>query len=1230
MEVNDDSISVFHRAFRYLEKIKSLKCKLRWIVLINNHIKLYNKMMKKTNIHSHKFKIQNNINHLKRYKTILQRMVSSKKGGDLRNRRSRRVKWEDVQSTFTGRVRTGVIINLKHIEINEFFVDAIVLIKRRLKNLLKKLNMIKMNTTFCGEFIKKSGDSEILDFKYFKSENFIVDSGCDLDRLLSELILDKILKKLEEFQEKDSGYALHSIISLEVNINKFEMGNGSSYIELPDEIKRRKACINIKNYDNACFAWSIVAGLHPREKNCDRVKSYPYFKNVLSCQDIKFPMSIRDIHKFEKLNNLSVNIFSLQLNKNKFEVVPTRISTQINFDRHFNLLLIQDKYVPENSEIDYDDHDDTPIKYHYVLIKNLSRLVSSKLSKNTKKKYICDLCLNYFLTENNLNEHKKYCMKHDPSLIKFPIDSHIEFKNYVYKQKVPYIIYADFESYLKKHNSSSTTFSKSFKYQEHIPMSVGYYLKCNHDSSQSFYNSYTGENCMKWFNDELEMIANKLNIEIKNIKPMKSYPKNGMSDLCHICERSFTAGDESVIDHDHFTGEIRGQAHKICNLQYKKSFMIPVVFHNLSGYDSHFLIRNFSQFAKISVLPLNKEKYISFTVHLEGHQIKYRFIDSIRFMESSLEKLATYLKPDSFINLYSHFPNLSAKHYKLLTRKGIYPYDYIDSIEKLTETTLPSREKFYNKLNDEDITDEEYSHAQQVWSIFDCKNLLDYSNLYLKTDVLLLADIFEQFRVSCHTTYGLDPAWYYTLPGFTFDCMLKYTSMKLQIIKDIDMILFIEESIRGGISQCSNRYAKANNKYMTTFDSEKLSSYIIYFDVNNLYGWAMSQFLPYDEFEWTNTNIDVIQIPDNAPEGYFLEVDLEYPKHLHDIHSDLPFCPENRVPPGSKLPKLLTTLYDKKKYILHYRNLKQALENGMVLTKIHRVLKFKQSAWLKSYIDLNTELRMKASNDFEKNLYKLMNNAVFGKTMENIRKHRIVKIVNKWEGRYGAKNLISSPHFKGRIIFGENLLAIEMKKVNLIFNKPVYIGSAVLDISKTCLYDFHYNYSLTKFNDSSLLYVDTDSLIYEIRDQDPYQLIKLDCLTHFDTSDYPDSNIYDIPRVNKKVPGLMKDENNGAIMSEFVGLRSKMYSFKIDSNNNITKKAKGIKKGVVKKVISFDDYLNCLFDGQSKIITQRNIISENHRVYSMEQEKVALCRTDTKRFITENHHSLPWGHYKIV
>ena len=480
-------------------------------------------------------------------------------------------------------------------------------------------------------------------------------------------------------------------------------------------------------------------------------------------------------------------------------------------------------------------------------------------------------------------------------------------------------------------------------------------------------------------------------------------------------------------------------------------------------------------------------------------------------------------------------------------------------------------------------------------------------------------------------SYGLDPAHYYTLPGYTWDAMLKHTGVRFELFTDIDMLMFVERGIRGGLSQCSNRYARANNKYMRSYDSSEKSNYLMYFDVNNLYGWAMCQPLPYGDFEWVDdvASFDVTSVTSDSSTGYILEVDREYPQNLHESHADLPFCPIRDKPPGSKQEKLLATLYDKQRYVIYYRNLQQCIKYGLRMTKIHRILQFSQSSWLRGYIELNTHLRTTARNDFEKNLYKLMNNAVFGKTMENVRNRVDVRLVTKWDGRAGAEALISKPNFHSRSVFSENLMAVELRKLQVKFYKPIYVGMCILDISKIRLYDFHYEHMLPRYgNKCDIMYTDTDSLIYNVECADVYEDMKRD-IDRFDTRDYAIDNAYGIPLANKKVPGLMKDENNGAIMTEFVGLRAKMYALRVDGRKD-TKKIKGAKSSVVARTITFDDYAQCLRQEIEMKRRQSCIRSALHEVYTVSEAKIALSPYDNKRYVMpESTDTLPWGHYKI-
>ena len=438
------------------------------------------------------------------------------------------------------------------------------------------------------------------------------------------------------------------------------------------------------------------------------------------------------------------------------------------------------------------------------------------------------------------------------------------------------------------------------------------------------------------------------------------------------------------------------------------------------------------------------------------------------------------------------------------------------------------------------------------------------------------------------------------------------------------MLLMVEDGIRGGVSMVSNRYGKAKNRYMdNSFDDRKPSTYITYLDANNLYGWAMSESLPTHGFKWMKKN----ELETWEKHSCILEVDLVYPTNLHDLHNDYPSAPE-RIKVNN-VDKLIPNLENKEKFVIHYKNLKQYLSLGLELVKIHRGIKFDESPWLKEYIDLNTDLRTKAKNNFEKDFFKLMNKSVFGKTMENISKRVDVKLVSD-KNIKKAEKLVAKPNFKHCNIFSENLIALHMKRTELTYNKPVYLGMCILDLSKTLMYEFHYNYIKQKYGDKAkLLFTDTDSLMYEIKTEDFYKDISKDVKDRFDTSDYPPNHPSGLPSgFNKKVIGMFKDEAMGMIIDEFVGLRAKSYSYKMFEGKE-TKKCKGIKKSVVKNSITHEDYINCLFTGKEQLREMNVIRSYKHEVYTQTVNKVALCSRDNKRFIQEGQtDTLALGHHK--
>jgi len=534
-----------------------------------------------------------------------------------------------------------------------------------------------------------------------------------------------------------------------------------------------------------------------------------------------------------------------------------------------------------------------------------------------------------------------------------------------------------------------------------------------------------------------------------------------------------------------------------------------------------------------------------------------------------------------------------------------------------------------------------------MWKLAQCRTFGDYHDLYLWTDVALLSDVFENFRTMALTDYKLDPAHYISTPGLSWDAAMKSTRTSLELLTDIDMHLFVEAGIRGGVSYVARRYARANNPYIpSSYDPMQDTSYIMYWDKNNLYGWSMVQALPVGEFEWMPDadvqTLDLNRYPDDGPTGLILEVDLEYPSKLHDLHNDFPLAAEHlvikrdRLSPYnvnvldklglgySKSRKLSTNLQPKTKYAVHYRLLKFYLDHGMVLKRIHRVLKFKQSKWLKSYVEMNAEKRKTATSEFEKAFYKLLNNCIFGKTIENKRNRTNIVLATS---RRKAELDWADPKSKSFQIIDEELVVFA-KKLNKIFlNKPIAVGFSVLELSKLAMYQFHYDYAMVKYGHErcKLLLTDTDSFVYHVHTEDIYKDMLSDA-DLFDTSDYPKSHFLHSD-ANKKMLGKMKDETNGIPILEVVGLKSKMYSILLsDQSNKIT--CKGIKKS---EAITHQRYKDALFKQELMRCEGNFIRSEAHKLRTVTIRKIGMTPFDDKRWICDDGiETLAYGHRRCV
>ena len=752
------------------------------------------------------------------------------------------------------------------------------------------------------------------------------------------------------------------------------------------------------------------------------------------------------------------------------------------------------------------------------------------------------------------------------------------------------------------------------------------------------------------------LMKNDLDDEIKNDM------QNQLESLLKI-QKYLKGIDSSVLkghkvaDHDHIDGSFRGAAHNICNLMRRKSNKITCFFHNFTGYDSHHIVKNLNGSGyKPKVIAKGLERYI----YLSTSEIEFK--DSLQFLPNSLEQLTKNLRDkegayiEKFPNLWTYFKenwgNIHESNFELITKKLHYPYSYITSAKIFKETSPPSIESFKSDITNEEISSQDYESFLNLWNQFGLKNIGELHNLYVEVDTHLLADCFEKFRDFSLKNYKLDPAHFISAPSLSWESALLYTDIKLEIPTDPDIHMFIDRGIRGGISFVGNPHAKSSNKYINP-GNDKEEDYIMFFDVNNQYGAAMSEYLPTDEFQW-DTSFDNMSIEDQTKKilnlkedddiGYIFSCDLSYPDNLHDYHNEFPMCPTKttiedewlsnyqkemklKFDIKGKSNKLCLTLFDKKEYIVHYRNLKYYLAKGLELQKINKVLKFNQSPWLKPYIELNTRLRQEANSKLEESFAKLMNNSFFGKTLQDKRKFTNIKIATSLKE---AQNLIASPRIQRWKLIEEELGIFDEGKYSVKLDKPRYVGFCVLELSKLIMYQFHYDYILQQFPKTKIMFTDTDSFCYHIKtEKDVYEEIKGHS-EWFDFSNYPKHHENFDQMINHLKPGVFKDEMGGKAINEFIGLRSKMYSIK-DGEGKGKRTAKGIQQSS-QRHISHEQYRSSLFNTESYSFTGKKIMQKEHSLYLAEIRKKGLCPYNDKKYIMRENdifETKSFGHYSL-
>ena len=612
---------------------------------------------------------------------------------------------------------------------------------------------------------------------YTRSDNVEIMFGDDNDDIIEQLF-ESLLQKYEENLQKKmrgSDFEFDSVNFLYYDFNKTSINRGGSYIDSPKWLKDKKSTINPKNDDDKCFQYAVTLALNliNIDNHPERVSKIKPFIEKYNYEDIDFPSTSEDWKKFESNNEVALNILYVPYNTKKINIAY-KSKNNLTQEKQVILLMIS------NGQ-----------NWHYLVVKNLPVLLSG-ITSTHKEDFYCLNCFHSYRTENKLEAHKKIFENHDYCHIEMPTKNNntIKYNHGEKSMKLPFVIYADLECFLEKRstcinnpNDSSTT-----EINKHTPSGYSIFTHCSFDESKNKLNYCRKDVCMNKFCTDLrEHVTKIINYEKKKMIPLTTKEKiyHNKQKICYVCKKEFNNNNNNnnnnkknykVRDHCHYTGKYRGAAHNIRNLRYKVPKEIPIVFHNGSTYDYHFIIKELiKEFeGNFECLGENTEKYMTFSVpikkKIENNDLdityKIKFIDSYRFISSSLSKLVdnlsegihnnkcldcnscldyiklkneklllncfncnTYYKKKfnkdlikKFKNTYS-FCNNDLNKFVLLLRKDVYPYEYMDSWKKFNETSLPSKEDFYSNLNMENIDDIDYRHGNNVFKRLKLENL---------------------------------------------------------------------------------------------------------------------------------------------------------------------------------------------------------------------------------------------------------------------------------------------------------------------------------------------------------------------------------------------------------------------------------------------------------------------------------------------------------------------------
>jgi hypothetical protein len=1090
-----------------------------------------------------------------------------------------------------------------------------------------------------------------------------------------------IFKSMGESQyERFRWVAMASATFLFLSLNSIST-QGSSYVATPACIASKKCIINPKNTDQECFKYATLAHFaqdipHPERLSVLKKKSTP----IVWPESIVFPFNTMDIIELEAANpGYTWAVYAAETNHDELEVVPIHSTTPEKYHSRelINILVF---------------------KNHYMLITDLDRLLSSRGQHLSHcpiciKRFRCEMgkhrqkrdahTLNCKSTWRDLFQPKPMSARRDNALTPFEVDEKTLFTHVQYRRG-PEVLYKPVTLYADLEATGNTSEQKVASVRCKIDFMVGVVVPPNFRDDFVATGPGAAIDFIIWLLDSFHEIRQACCSFKDTYEKVTQADRDhyAASTVCHFCKHEFTSKDKKVLDHCHATGRYRGAAHNKCNLDFTSNSLIKditVYFHN-SAYDTQHIwqalanprVQRRLKNVRLNAIAQNSERFKSLSIG------SFQILDSMSFLGQGLSKALEALPNEKKTSIRGVSDKWARERgrdpdvvFAAMASKQIFPYEYAWH-EHLDEPIRVDPKLFMSRLTNaygltEADMEERYEKSidpkivAELTKLCDDTGIItwrDLHDLYLAIDVNGLADCMRHFRETSFEIYGIDPAYFISNSAFGWKAMLKTTGAKVEILKSSEEYMFCEDGLRGGLSMTRNRLFTANRPDLPDYDTEEPTRNILDLDANALYASVMQAKLPVGGFKFIDPNDFEVNdprygglpgMPGDKREwqgdvGAFVQCDVEYPKELHDDHSDFPRLPETMVVQDhmisesqksstrGKNVKLVAHLFNREKYTCHVSVLKFAVSMGLKITKVHQVLEFKQSAWLRPWIDLNTMHRKAATTKAMQDYFKLMSNAVFGKSMEQIYGHTQADFVTT---RKQFIRKMSAPEARALYPIAPEFALIISDKKQYIRNKPIFAGCAILDLSKLTMQNFWYKCLKPTFSKGvSLIQTDTDSLIIGLTtpSMDDYECKIMSIRDEWlDMSSYPKGHKFHSD-ANRKTPGFFKDECGASIVMEVTGLGAKCYSLKNIDESLSCRRAKGVPRRIVENVLTHESYKNVLMTGESLSVgfhsLRPSLVYSKHHIYNVKQFKKALTWIDDKSYFVTPWESRALGHYR--